>query len=89
MSQGVDEAESSGVNGVERGDEQVTSELWNEVRDDVEAIFGAGVDFTVYEYDDHLDVRVMPNGALADVEEAHDVRLVPYTACRLTIRKDQ
>ena len=86
MSQGVDDAESSGV---ERGDEQIASELWNEVRSDVEALFGSGVEFTVYEYDDHLDVRVMPNGAVTDVEEAHDVRLVPYNACRLTIRKDQ
>jgi menaquinone-dependent protoporphyrinogen IX oxidase len=70
----------------ERG--ALDAELWSEVRDDVEALFGGDVDITVYEYADHLDVRVLPNGAVKEIEAKHDVKLVPYTACKLTIRKD-
>lgn len=68
---------------------ELDAELWNQVKDGVEALFGGDVDITVYEYSDHLDVRVLPNGGVADIEAKHGVTLVPYTACRLTIRKDE
>jgi hypothetical protein len=84
MPPGVDDTENAEVSG---RNGELASGLWKMIKDDVEALFGPDVDFTVYEYADHLDVPAMPNEAVADVEETHDVQLVPYTACRMTVRK--
>jgi hypothetical protein len=55
----------------------------------VTAAFGHDIDLTVTEYDDHLDVGVMPNGALSGIEIEHDeLTVVPYTAYQMTIRTD-
>jgi hypothetical protein len=63
--------------------------LWTEIQDEVTAVFGDDVELTVTEYDDHLDVRVMPNGAVSEIEAEHDgITIVPYKACQMTIRTD-
>lgn len=65
-------------------------ELWTEIQDDVTDAFGSDVEVTVKEYEDHLDVRIMPNGAVSALEAEHeDLTIVPYNACQMTIRKDE
>lgn len=87
MSQGVgDTRVSEAETADERPAEDVSSKLWEEVRTDVGELFGESVEFTVAEYGDHVDVRVMPGDAIQDVEAEHDVRIVPYNALRMTIR---
>jgi hypothetical protein len=55
----------------------------------VTAAFGHDVDLTVTEYDDHLEVGVMPNGAISGIETGHDeLTVVPFTACQMPIRTD-
>ena len=65
-------------------------DLWTEVQTDVESLFGDDVDVTAREYGDYLDVRVLPNGAVEKLEDEHDdLRVVPYNACQMTIRKEK
>ena len=65
-------------------------DLWTEVRTDVESLFGDEVDVTAREYGDYVDVRVLPNGAVEKLEDEHDdLRVVPYNACQMTIRKEK
>jgi hypothetical protein len=65
------------------------SDLWPAIEEDVTSTFGEDVDVTVTEYDDHLDVRIMPNGAVEEIEAEHeDLTVVPYNACQMTIRTD-
>jgi hypothetical protein len=64
-------------------------ELWPQIEADVTDTFGEDVDVTVTEYDDHLDVRIMPNGAVEEIEAEHEgLTVVPYNACQMTIRTD-
>jgi hypothetical protein len=73
----------------EGGDEEQSSELWEEIGDDVTAMFGDDVDVTVKDYSNHIDVRIVPNGAVDELEAEHeDLTVVPYNACQMTIRKD-
>ena len=70
-------------------DEEQSSELWEEIGDDVTAMFGDDVDVTVKDYSNHIDVRIVPNGAVDELEAEHDdLNIVPYNACQMTIRKD-
>jgi hypothetical protein len=65
------------------------SDLWPAIEADVTDTFGDDVDVTVTEYDDHLDVRIMPNGAVEEIEAEHEgLTVVPYNACQMTIRTD-
>lgn len=65
-------------------------ELWTKIQDDVTEVFGDDADVTVTEYENHLDVRVMPNRAVSQLEAEHeDLTIVPYNACQMTIRKDR
>jgi hypothetical protein len=65
------------------------SDLWTEIQEDVTAVFGDDVELTVTEYEDHLDLRLMPNGAVSEIEAEHDsITIVPYNACQMTIRTD-
>ena len=65
------------------------SDLWPQIKADVTDTFGDDVDVTVTEYDDHLDVRIMPNGAVEEIEAEHEgLTVVPYNACQMTIRTD-
>jgi hypothetical protein len=71
-------------------DEEHSSALWEDVSDDVEALFGDDVDITVKDYDNHLDVRIVPNGAVEKLEAEHEnLTVVPYNACQMTIRKEK
>ena len=64
--------------------------LWNEIESDVEALFGDDVDVTVREYDEYVDVRILPNGAVDALQAQHEeLTIVPYNACQMTIRKEQ
>ena len=78
------------TNKSDAGDEdEESSELWNEVGKDVKALFGEDVDVTVKDYSNHIDVRIVPNGAVAELEDEHEeLTVVPYNACQLTIRKE-
>ena len=63
-------------------DEEHSSALWEDVSDDV--------DITVKDYDNHLDVRIVPNGAVEKLEAEHEnLTVVPYNACQMTIRKEK
>ena len=74
----------------EEGLERPVGDLWTEVQTDVESLFGDDVNVTVREYDDYVDVRVLPNGAVEKLEDEHDdLRVVPYNACQMTIRKEE
>ena len=74
----------------EEGLEGSVGDLWTEVQPDVESLFGDDVNVTVREYDDYVDVRVLPNGAVEKLEDEHDdLRVVPYNACQMTIRKEE
>jgi len=74
---------------VPEDDDLEANGVWAEIEEEVTAAFGDDVDVTVTEYDDHLDVRLMPNGALSEIEAEHDsLRIVPYNACQMTIRTD-
>ena len=65
-------------------------DLWTEVRTDVESLFGDDVDVTAREYGDYVDVRVLPSGAVEKLEDEHDdLRVAPYNACQMTIRKEE
>jgi len=71
----------------DKGEE--SSELWNEICEEVKALFGEDVDVTVKDYSNHIDVRIVPNDAVAELEAEHeDLTVVPYNACQMTIRKD-
>ena len=73
----------------EGDDEEQLSELWEEIGDDVTAMFGDDVDVTVKDYSDYIDVRIVPNGAVDELEAEHEnLTVVPYNACQMTIRKD-
>ena len=64
-------------------------DLWPAIEEDVTSRFGEDVEVTVTEYDDHLDVRIMPNGAVEAIEAEHeDLTVVPYNACQMTIRTE-
>lgn len=66
----------------------VSSDLWTEIESDVTALFGDDVDIRVDEFEDHIDVRIMPNGAVSKLEKEHeDLTIVPYNACQMTVRK--
>jgi len=66
-----------------------SSQLWSEIEDEVIEVFGDQVDVTVKEFENHLDVRIMPNGAVDELEAEHeDLTIVPYNACQMAIRKD-
>jgi hypothetical protein len=70
-------------------DDLDAGDLWTKIQEDVTAVFGDDVELTVTEYDDHLDLRVMPNGAVSEIEAEHDsITIVPYNACQMTIRTD-
>ena len=65
-------------------------DLWPAIEEDVTSRFGEDVEVTVTEYDDHLDVRIMPNGAVEEIEAEHeDLTVVPYNACQMTIRTEE
>ena len=65
-------------------------DLWPAIEEDVTSRFGEDVEVTVTEYDDHLDVRIMPNGAVEEIEAEHDgLKVVPYNACQMTIRTEE
>ena len=69
--------------------EAVSSTLWEEIGDDVEALFGDDVAVTVRNHETHLDVRIVPNRAVEKLEaEYEDLKIVPYNACQMTIRKE-
>jgi hypothetical protein len=71
-------------------DEEHSSALWEDISDDVKALFGDNVDISVKDYDNHLDVRIVPNGAVEELKAEHeDLTVVPYNACHLTIRKEK
>jgi hypothetical protein len=73
----------------EDGNEEQSSELWEEIGDDIMAMFGDNVGVTVKEYSNHIDVRIVPNGAVDEPEAEHeDLTVFPYNACQMTIRKD-
>ena len=78
------------TNKSDAGDEdEESSELWNEIGEDVKTLFGEDVDVTVNDYSNHIDVRIVPNDAVAELEAEHeDLTVVPYNACQMTIRKD-
>jgi citrate lyase gamma subunit len=66
------------------------STLWSEIESDVQALFGDDIDVTVREYDEYVDVRILPNGAVDALEAQHEeLTIVPYNACQMTIRKQQ
>ena len=68
---------------------QVSSELWDEIEADVKSIFGDDIDIRVDEFEGHVDVRIMPNEAVSEIEAAHDdLEIVPYNACKMTVRKE-
>jgi len=73
----------------EGDDEEQSSKLWEEIGDDVTAMFGDDVDVIVKEYSNHINVRIVPNGAVAELEAKHeDLTVVPYNACQMTIRRE-
>jgi hypothetical protein len=70
-------------------DGEGSSELWNEIGEDIKALFGDDIDVTVKEYSNHIEIRIVPNGAVAELEAEHDdLTVVPYNACKMTIRKE-
>lgn len=77
----------SGESRSDQGAEEAHPALWENVREDVEELFGDNVDITIEDYGNHLDVRVIPNGEVSEIASKHDVEIVPYNACRMTIRK--
>jgi len=60
------------------GGQQVSSALWEAISEDVEALFGDDVAVTMKEYESHLNVRIVPNGAVEELEAKHeDLKIVP------------
>lgn len=67
-----------------------SQELWDEIEADVVEAFGEDAEISVYPASDHLDVRVLPRSVEADIEARHDgVEVVPYTAFRMTVRRER
>lgn len=66
------------------------TDLWTDIEDDVRSLFGEDVEVTVREYSDHLDVRIMPDDAVASLEAEHDgLNCVPYNAFQMTVRPEE
>jgi hypothetical protein len=71
------------------GGQQILSALWEAISEDVKALLGDDVAVTVTEHDSHLDVRIIPNGAVEEQETKYeDLTVVSYNACQVAIRKE-
>lgn len=66
------------------------TDLWAEIEEDIVEGFGEDAEISVYPASDHLDVRILPRSIETHIEAEHDdVEVVPYTAFRMTVRRNK